>query len=84
MNLVIGWSQKPASTSQLVDKTNAKKKFIKNQYDTFLEESQNCVLDMIKGFNEKNIPLIQKQIRLNRQLLKNLLSLIILLLKFHV
>ena len=75
LNLVIGWSQKPASTSQLVDKTNAKKKFIKTQYDTFLDESRKCVLDMIKGFNEKNISLIQKQIRLNRQLLKDFASL---------
>ena len=73
--MVIGWSQKPASTSQLVDKTNAKKKFIKTQYDTFLDESRKCVLDMIKGFNEKNISLIQKQIRLNRQLLKDFASL---------
>lgn len=30
---------------------------------------------MIKGFNEKNISLIQKQIRLNRQLLKDFASL---------
>lgn len=75
LNLVIGWSQKPASTSQLVDKTNAKKKFIKAQYDTFLDKSRKCVLSMIKGFNEKNIPLIQKQIRLNRQLLKDFATL---------
>ena len=75
LNLVIGWSQKPASTSQLVDKTNAKKKFIRTQYDTFLDESRKCVLDMIRGFNEKNISLIQKQIRLNRQLLKDFASL---------
>lgn len=70
MKLVIGWSQTPASTSQLVDKTNAKKKTIKTQYDEFLQNSRNCVLKMIQGFHENNIALIQKQIRLNRQLLK--------------
>lgn len=75
MKLVIGWSQTPASTSQLVDKTNAKKKFIKSAYEEFLQNSRNCVLKMIQGFSESNIALIQNQIRFNRQLLKEFASL---------
>lgn len=71
MNLLIGWSQKPASTSQLVDKTNAKKKSIKHQYNEFLQDSRDCVLKMIEGFNKGDIQLIQEQIRCNRKLLKD-------------
>ena len=75
MELLIGWSQKPASTSQLVDKTNAKKESIKHQYEDFLEKSRQCVLKMIEGFSLSNIDLIKQQIRVNRTILKNFASL---------
>lgn len=75
MELLIGWSQQPASTSQLVDKTNAKKQSIKTQYDDFLEKSRKCVLSMIEGFNSGNISLIKQQIRVNRQILKEFAAL---------
>lgn len=75
MDLLIGWSQQPASTSQLVDQTNAKKKSIKTQYEDFLEKSRQCVLSMIEGFNSGNISLIKQQIRVNRQILKEFASL---------
>lgn len=69
LELVIGWSQKPASTSQLVDKTNAKKSHIKTQYADFLKQSRECVLKMIDGFNKGDINAIKHQIRVNRKLL---------------
>ncbi|MBP2057075.1 phosphomevalonate kinase [Lactobacillus colini] len=75
LKLVIGWSQKPASTSQLVDKTNAKKSHIKTQYDDFLNHSRQCVLRMIDGFNQANIDIIKHQIRVNRSLLSKFASL---------
>ncbi|QNQ80402.1 phosphomevalonate kinase [Lactobacillus sp. PV034] len=75
MELLIGWSQKPASTSQLVDKTNAKKESIKHQYEDFLEKSRQCVLKMIEGFSSSNIDLIKQQIRVNRTILKKFASL---------
>lgn len=70
MKLMIGWSQKPASTSRLVDETNANKIAVKDQYQKFLVASRRCVLKMVRGFEENNIALIQKQIRVNRQLLQ--------------
>ncbi len=71
MRLMIGWSQKPASTSRLVDETNANKKLLQKQYHTFLNNSRQCVLKMVQGFEENNIALIQRQIRINRQLLRH-------------
>lgn len=71
MKLMIGWSQKPASTSRLVDETNANKKSLDNEYQMFLQKSRDCVIKMIKGFETKNINLIQKQIRANRELLQH-------------
>lgn len=71
LKLMIGWSQKPASTSQLVDETNANKDALENQYHIFLQESRQCVIKMIQGFENNDIALIQKQIRVNRQLLQH-------------
>lgn len=71
MDLLIGWSQKPASTSRLVDETNANKKNLKREYLKFLNDSRICVLNMIRGFEENNIKLIQKQIGVNRRLLQH-------------
>lgn len=71
LKLLIGWSQKPASTSRLVDETNAQKINIEKQYQQFLNKSRQCVLEMIKGFSENDIQLIQNQIRVNRKLLQH-------------
>lgn len=72
MSLVIGWSQKPALTAQLVDKTDQEKQINPVQYDKFIEESRQCVLDIIHGFETSNIKLIQEKIRYNRLLLQSL------------
>ncbi|GAA3636294.1 phosphomevalonate kinase [Lactobacillus hamsteri] len=71
MKLMIGWSQKPASTSRLVDETNANKAALDNEYQQFLNASRQCVLKMVKGFEEDDIALIQKQIRVNREILQH-------------
>lgn len=71
MKLMIGWSQKPASTSRLVDETNANKINMESEYHQFLKASRDCVLKMVQGFEENDISLIQKQIRVNRKLLQH-------------
>ncbi|WEV37967.1 phosphomevalonate kinase [Lactobacillus sp. ESL0680] len=71
MHLMIGWSQKPASTSRLVDETNANRAALNGKYQEFLRASRECVLKMITGFEQKNIELIKKQIRVNRGLLQH-------------
>ncbi|MCX8736276.1 phosphomevalonate kinase [Lactobacillus sp. B4026] len=71
MNLMIGWSQKPASTSRLVDETNANKEALNGKYREFIRLSRKCVLKMIVGFERNDIDLIKKQIRENRKLLQH-------------
>lgn len=71
MKLMIGWSQKPASTSQLVDETNANKVALNHEYNQFLKNSRECVLKIVAGFEDNNIKEIQKQIRVNRHLLQH-------------
>lgn len=71
MNLMIGWSQTPASTSRLVDETNANKAALNGEYQKFIRQSRKCVLKMIVGFERNDISLIQRQIRENRKLLQH-------------
>ena len=71
LKLMIGWSQKPASTSRLVDETNANKAALNGEYQEFLKLSRLCVLKMIAGFERHDICLIKKQIRVNRKLLQH-------------
>ncbi|MDF7671998.1 phosphomevalonate kinase [Lactobacillus sp. ESL0701] len=71
MHLMIGWSQKPASTSRLVDETNANRAALNGEYQEFLRASRECVLNMITGFEQSNIDLIKTQIRVNRGLLQH-------------
>ena len=71
LKLMIGWSQKPASTSRLVDETNANKAALNGEYQEFLKLSRICVLKMIAGFERHDIRLIKKQIRVNRKLLQH-------------
>ena len=72
LELAIGWTGLPASTSNLVDNVNDKR--IQNDllYKRFLDNSRKCVEKMILAFKEKNIEEIQKQIKVNRGLLVNI------------
>lgn len=71
MKLMIGWSQKPASTSRLVDETNANKAALNMEYKNFLSASRACVLKIIAGFEANDIAMIKEQIRANRKLLQH-------------
>ena len=72
LKLVIGWTGKPASTSQLVDKIALFKAEHQAEYHQFLENSRRCLKAMIAGFQTNNLSAIQDQIRTNRILLANL------------
>lgn len=72
LKLVIGWTGLPASTTSLVDNVNEKR--IQNHivYKRFLDDSKKCVEKMIVAFKENDIKGIQRQIKINRELLVNM------------
>ncbi len=72
LKLVIGWTGSPASTTDLVDNVNNKRLENHILYKEFLKDSKQCVERMICAFKENNINEIQKQIRINRELLVNM------------
>ncbi|MBO0482771.1 phosphomevalonate kinase [Candidatus Enterococcus courvalinii] len=72
LRLLIGWTGSPASTSDLVDQVHRSRKDKRTAYEIFLSNSESCVNQMIQGFKQNDVALIQKQIRQNRQLLRNL------------
>ncbi|MBO1099833.1 phosphomevalonate kinase [Enterococcus hirae] len=74
LRLLIGWTGSPASTADLVDQVHRSRKEKMVAYQKFLQDSTLCVHEMIKGFKENNIDLIQAMIRKNRQLLHDLSS----------
>lgn len=73
--LVIGWTGKPASTSQLVDKISVFKARQQAKYQEFLNASRNCIQRMIDGFHAGSLEMIQSEIRYNRSLLQELAKL---------
>lgn len=72
LELLIGWTGSPASTSHLVDAVGLKKAEKRLSYQDFLNASKNCLLNMIEGFHDRSIEIIQKEIRKNRELLQEL------------
>lgn len=70
--LVIGWTGKPASTSQLVDKISLFKAKRQVEYQQFLQSSRDCIQRMIQGFHEGDLDKIKSEIRYNRSLLGKL------------
>lgn len=75
MQLIIGWTGSPASTTHLVDQVKNKSGQQLINYQDFLTESNLCVNQMVEGFESSNIALIQRGIRQNRALLNQLASL---------
>lgn len=74
LDLIIGWTQSPASTHKLVDE-------VKNQvdlesYSEFLNQSYDVVSRLIDGLKTNNNELIYSMITKNRDLLKSLYPLI--------
>lgn len=72
LQLMIGWTGKPASTSHLVDKIDAFHQIHPEQYQEFLENSRQCVERMVDGFHRQDIATIQNELRNNRLLLQSL------------
>ncbi|WP_057829112.1 phosphomevalonate kinase [Liquorilactobacillus cacaonum] len=72
LELLIGWTGSPASTSHLVDAVGLEKAEKRSSYQEFLDLSKNCLFKMIDGFHNHSIEIIQKEIRINRELLQHL------------
>lgn len=72
LQLLIGWTGKPASTSQLVDKISLFKARQQKEYRQFLEDSKHCIQRMVDGFHNTDLESIKNEIRYNRELLKQL------------
>lgn len=72
MKFVIGWTGSPASTTQLVDQVQEKRKERLESYREFLTQSKTCVEQMIQGFHTVSLSTIQNAIRQNRSLLNQL------------
>ena len=72
LQLLIGWTGKPASTSQLVDKISLFKARHQKEYRQFLEDSKHCIQRMVDGFHNADLESIKNEIRYNRELLKQL------------
>ncbi|MFD1466222.1 phosphomevalonate kinase [Lapidilactobacillus mulanensis] len=72
LELLIGWTGSPASTSRLVDKITIAKFAKKNQYQEFLLQSQKCVQSIIAGIRAQNLAVVKSGIRENRVILRQL------------
>lgn len=72
LQLLIGWTGKPASTSQSVDKISLFKARQQKEYRQFLEDSKHCIQRMVEGFHNADLESIKNEIRYNRELLKQL------------
>ncbi|MFD1672050.1 phosphomevalonate kinase [Agrilactobacillus yilanensis] len=72
LELLIGWSGSPASTSQLVDKITIATATNHAAYETFLQASKACVDQLIQSFKAGDMQGIQTQITMNRHILQTL------------
>ena len=72
LNLLIGWTGSPASTSNLVDKVELSKEERRKKYLEFVHESSKCVERMEAAFQKHDLQGIQQCLRKNRKLLENL------------
>ncbi|RNE09855.1 phosphomevalonate kinase [Lacticaseibacillus paracasei] len=72
MQLLVGWTGSPASTSQLVDKIKLAKAKKPQLYHDFLTASRETLEKLIDGFRNRSLSSIQAGIRRNRELLDEL------------
>lgn len=71
MEVLIGWTGSPASSPHLVGEV----KRLKSDpvfYGDFIEQSHNCVEQLIHAFKTNNIKGVQKMIRQNRDIIKQM------------
>lgn len=72
LDLLIGWTGTPASTTQLVDLLNKDIHEEDHYFNHFLQDSYACVNELITAFKTNDMDSIQKNIRKNRKLLQSL------------
>lgn len=72
LNLLIGWTGKPSSTTILVDEVNKSRKDNGVFYKSFLDSSKICVENIVKSFAKGDSSEIQKGVITNRSLLVNM------------
>lgn len=72
LNLAIGWTGSPASTVSLVGEINKRKLELEKVYNEFLKRSKDCLKNMMAAFQNKDVREIQRQIKVNRELLVDL------------
>lgn len=69
LTLCIGWTGKPASTANLVNKILDLNRTNQQQYQKFLKDSDKAVSIFLQGLEQENVSLIFKGIKLNRDCL---------------
>lgn len=72
LRLLIGWTKSPSLTADLVKEVSLTKDERQKKYELFLQESADCVTEMIKGFSKNDLELVLKQVARNRKLLRDL------------
>ena len=72
LTLLIGWTQSPASTENLVGQLLDRLNQADDQFKAFLKNAKASVERMRIGFQEKNLTAIQDEIQVYRQLLLDL------------
>ncbi|WP_036962085.1 phosphomevalonate kinase [Pseudoclavibacter soli] len=70
--LVVGWTGTPASTARLVSGIQARKDQRTVHYHRFLQQSAECVNELIAAFDRGDLVGMQQQLRRDRQLLSAL------------
>lgn len=66
VTIYIGWTGKPASTSNLVSKIRAMKVTDRASYDSFLNQSSDAVDIILQGIEQNDVDLFFRGIKLNR------------------
>ena len=69
MQILIGWTGKPASTTRLVDKVDDNKIDKDRIYNEFLKNSKSLVENMVEGFLREDIDQIEENIDLAKEIL---------------
>lgn len=72
LELLIGWTGTPASTSNLLKSVESSSNV--DRYKQFLVKSKRCMNKMINGFKNKDIAVIKNQIKENRNIIVELAS----------
>jgi len=69
LEICIGWTGNPASTSDLVNHILLLKRNEPSKFDTFIHNSDQAVRDFLKGMKTSDIPLLFEGIKRNRHAL---------------